>query len=231
MQFLGGGVLMGAWSLIHYIQSPIENVRTRNLRLTDISYTASILPVMVLAHYVPNFVSFSAWIHPETRHAANWIWQPFAVWVAILQFLLKKTVMPSTINVDEAKNPARDLPIIKYTVYSLCAISTATWWYTLYSAPFSPVALFVPDIAATRTGDEYIRLFMQFDQVFFTSACMLWLLYLFGDLKRAAMMDDTWGSIVGKGLVTLAAAGPGVAFGLGWWWREQLLVRWHKEKQ
>ena len=80
-----------------------------------------------------------------------------------------------------------------------------------------------------KTGDEFIRMFLQFDEIFSMSACLLWLLYLFGDLKGAGMMDDSWISIVGRGLVTLFAAGPGVTVGLGWWWREQLLAtEWHE---
>jgi hypothetical protein len=230
MQFFGIGVLMALWCMVHYIQSPIENFCARDLRLTDLSYTASVLPVILLTHYLPNFASFVTYLDPQTRHMANWIWQPFPVWTAILQFILKKTVMPDTVEEDRLKNPGRDLPTINYTMYSLCAISAATWWYTLYTAPFSPATLFVPNVAAMKTGDEYIRLFLQFDEIFSLGACMLWLLYLFGDLKRVGMMDDDWISIVGKGLVTLAAAGPGVTIGLGWLWRERLLAtKWHKD--
>jgi hypothetical protein len=229
MQFFGIGALMALWCMVHYIQTPIENFRTRDMRLTDLSYTASVLPVILLTHFIPNFLSFSEWLDPQYRHVANWIWQPFAVWTTILQFVLKKTVMPDTVKEDRTKNPGRDLPVIKYTIYSLCAISAMTWWYTLYNAPFSPAALFVPNVAAMKTGDESVRLFLQFDEIFSMSACLLWLLYLFGDLKRAGMMDDSWISIVGRGLVTLVAAGPGVTVGLGWWRREQLLAtEWHK---
>lgn len=230
MQFFGIGVLMALWCFVHYIQTPIENFRARDMRLTDLSYTATVLPVMLLTHYLPTFVSFSAWVDPQTRHAADWIWQPFAVWTTILQFALKKTVMPDTVQQDRIKNPCRDLPVIKYTIYSLCAISVSTWWYTLYTAPFSAATLFTPNPAAMKTHDEFIRLFLQFDEVFSMGACMLWLLYLFGDLKRAGMLEASWLSIVGRGLVTLVAAGPGVTFGLGWWWREQVLAtKWHKD--
>ncbi|KAH6633730.1 FAD binding domain protein [Boeremia exigua] len=230
MQFFGIGVLMALWCFVHYIQTPIENFRARDLRLTDLSYTASVLPVMLLTYYLPSLISFSAWVDPQIRHAADWIWQPFALWTAILQYLLKKTVMPDTIQQDRIKHPFRDLPVIKYTIYSLCAISVTTWWYTLYNAPFSFATLFIPNVAAMKTHDEFIRLFLQFDEVFSMGACLLWLLYLFGDLKRAGMVDHSWLSIVGRGVVTFAATGPGVTFGLGWWWREQLLAtKWHKD--
>ena len=230
MQFFGFGALAGLWLLVHYIQTPIENFRARDLRLTDLSYTASVLPVILLTHYVPNFLQLSAWVDPATRRTAAWIWQPFALWTTILQFVLKRTVMPDTVQEDKLKNPNRDLPVIKYTIYTLCAISTATWWYTLYSAPFSPMQLFVPDLVNVKTGDEYVRTFLQFDEIFGLGSCLLWLLYLFGDLKRAGMLDAGWVSIIGRGLATLVAAGPGVTVGLGWWWREQVLAtKWHKD--
>ena len=230
MQFFGVGVLMALWCMVHYVQTPIQNFRARDMRLTDLSYTASVLPVILLTHYIPNSLSFAEWLDPQYRHMANWLWQPFPVWTTILQFVLKKTVMPDTVKEDRIKNPDRDLPVIKYTIYSLCTISTATWWYTLYSAPFSPAQLFVPNISAAKTGDEFTRLFLQFDEIFCLGSCFLWLLYLFGDLRRAGMMENSWVSIVGRGLATTVVAGPGVAIGLGWWWREQLLAtKWHKD--
>jgi hypothetical protein len=230
MQFFGIGVLMALWCLVHYIQTPIENFRARDMRLTDLSYTASVLPVILLTYYVPHIASFATFIDPQTRHMADWIWQPFAIWTSILQFVLKKTIMPDTVEKDSIKNPDRDLPTINYTIYSLCGISAATWWYTLYTAPFSAATLFVPSFAATKTGDEFIRLFLQFDEIFSFGAFFLWLLYLFGDLKRAGMMADSWISVVGKGVATLVVAGPGVTAGLGWLWRERILAtKWHKD--
>ena len=221
---------MALWCLVHYIQTPVQSFCARDMRLTDLSYTASVLPVILLTYYIPHFVSFTASADPQTRQIAEWIWQPFAVWTTILQFLLKKAFMPNTVQEDRIRSPNRDLPVIHYTIYSLSAISMATWWYTLYNSPFSSSTLFIPNIAAMKTGDEYIRLFLQFDGIFSLGSCMLWLLYLFGDLKRAGMMDDSWSSIVGKGLVTLLVAGPGVTIGLGWLWRERLLAtKWHKD--
>ncbi len=217
---------MALWCLVHYIQSPVENFRARDMRLTDLSYTASVLPVMLLTFYLPHFTSFSAWIDPNTRHAADWIWQPFAIWTTVLQYLLRKTIMPDSVQEDRIKNSTRDLPIIKYTIHTVCTISASTWWYTLYSSHFSLATLFIP----VRTPDEFIRLFLQFDQVFSMGSCLLWLLYLFGDLKRAGMMANSWVDIIARGLITLAVVGPGATVGLGWWWREQLLAtKWHKD--
>jgi hypothetical protein len=230
MQFFGVGVVMAVYCFIHYIQSPVENFRARDLRLTDMSYTVSVLPAMIVAHYIPLYCSFLPSIDPQTRHMWNWIWQPFPVYVSILQFVLKKTVMPDTVREDRIDNPSRDLPTIRYTIGTLCAISTATWRYTLYAAPFSWATLFVPNIALDQTGDEYIRMFLQFDQIFAIGACFLWLMYLYSDMKRAGMMEDSWISIVLKGAASLVVMGPGATVGLGWLYRERLLAtKWHKD--
>lgn len=220
---------MGLYCFAHYIQTPIENFRARDMRLTDISYTATILPVIILAHYIPNTLAFSWYLDPLTRHKWEWIWQPFPVLVSVLQYVLKKTIMPDTVEKDKIDATERDLPTIKFTILSLCALSTAVWHYTLFFAPYSPLVLFMPNVAASQTGDEFIRLFLQFDQIFSASACFLWLLYLFGDMKNAGMLDASWLSIIGRGLATLVFAGPGVTVGLGWLWRENILAtKWHK---
>jgi hypothetical protein len=221
---------MALYCFVHYIQSPIENFRSRDLRLTDMSYTASVLPVLILAHYIPMFASYSTYLSPQTRHVFIWIWQPFPVYVSVAQYVLKKTIMPYTEQIDRVHHTERDLPTINLTVGSLCALSATMWWYTLYSSPFSWATLFVPNLAAGQSGDAYIRMFLQFDEIFAFAACFLWLLYLYGDMKKAGMMNDSWIGILVKGVVSLVAFGPGVTVGLAWLYREKLLAtKWHKD--
>lgn len=230
MQFMGAGVLMPVYCFLHYIQAPIENFRARDMRLTDMAYTSSILPVVLAAYYVPNFAMMVSFLDPQTRHTWNWIWQPFAVWASIMQLVLKKTIIPNTVKNDRIENPYRDLPTIRFTIGSLCAVSAATWWYTLYSAPVSWSMLFIPNIAAGQSGHDSVRLFMQFDQICSMGASFLWLLYLYGDLRKAGMIYDSWISILAKGTVTVFALGPGTTLGLGWLYREKILAtRWHKD--
>jgi hypothetical protein len=230
MQIFGVGMLMAFYCFVHYIQSPIESFRAKDLRLTDNSYTASVLPALILAHYVPYYASFFTFIDPNTRQIWNWIWQPFPIYISILQFVLKKTVLPDTVRKDRIENVNRDLPTISYTISTLCALSAMSWWYTLYNAPYSLAALFIPSLASGQSGDEHIRMFFQFNELFCMGACFLWLLYLYADMKRARMMDDTWLGILLKGTILLGALGPGVTVGLGWLHRERLLAtRYHKD--
>lgn len=60
-------------------------------------------------------------------------------------------------------------------------------------------------------------------------ACFLWLLYLFGDLKKAGMFNQSLLNVVAASAVTLVLGGPGVTVGLIWLWREHILAtKWHK---
>jgi hypothetical protein len=227
---MGIGVLMALYCFLHYVQTPIENFRARDMRLTSMTYTSTILPVMLATFYIPNFAMMASFLSPETRHTWNWMWQPFAVYTSILQFVLTKTIAPDTVEKDRLENPQRDLPTIRFTVRTLCAVSAATWWYTLYYAPVSWATLFIPNLAEGQSGHEYIRMFMHFDQLFSMGACFLWLMYLYGDLKTAGMMDDSGFSIILKGAILLVTTGPGVTVGLGWLHREKILAtRWHKD--
>ena len=164
MQFYGIGILMALYCFIHYVQAPIEGFRARDLRLTNMGYTASILPVLIVAHYIPNYMAFSSYVDPETRHKWEWIWQIFPVVVSVLQLVLKRTIMPDTEPTDRIDKVEADIPTIYFTILSLCGLSAGTWIYTFTKSPFSMITLFWPNIAATQTGDDYIRLFMQFDQ-------------------------------------------------------------------
>ncbi|KAH4112908.1 hypothetical protein HBI64_155590 [Parastagonospora nodorum] len=230
MQLIGMAVLLPIYFFIFYVQSPIENFRARDMRLTDMSYTASVLPAMILAHYVPSFSSTLNFIEPQTRHMWNWIWQLFPLYISILQFVLKKTVMPDTVHKDKLDQTERDIPTITYTIGSLCALASTVWWYTLYSAPYSLKTIFIPNLAPGQTGEEYIRMFLQVDELCVMAACFLWLLYLYGDLKKVDMMADSWISILLKGVASLVALGPGVTVGFGWLYRERLLAtKWHKD--
>ncbi|KAH8719235.1 FAD binding domain protein [Phaeosphaeriaceae sp. PMI808] len=230
MQFFGIGVLIALYCFIHYVQSPIGNFGAKDMRLTDMGYTASVLPVLAVAHYIPHFGSYLPSLNPQTRHMWNWIWQPFPVYVSILQFLLKKTVMPDTVQKDRFENVNRDMLTIHITVGSFCVLSSATWWYTFYEAPYSLATLFIPNLSDRKSGDDYIRMYMQFDEIFSMGALLLWLLYLYSDLRKAGMIKDTWTSIVLKGVISLFTLGPGVTVGVGWLYRERLLAtKWHKD--
>lgn len=181
---------------------------------------------MVLSYYIPHFLSH---LHPTltTRHDWDWIWQMFPVWVAIIQRVLAYTVMPDTVEHDRIYAPKRDLPTIRITIGACIALSTGVWLYTLSMSPYSPLTLFIPSLgtsAESMDWTEVIRNFVQYDHLFCFGGALLWLAYLFGDLKGAGMMTQSWIRIVSSAILTVAAMGPGAAVGLGWLWRESVLA-------
>jgi hypothetical protein len=149
MQFFGIGVLMAIYCFVHYIQSPIEKFRARDARLTDMGYTASVLPVLILTHYIPTYGSYLTSIDPRTRHMWNWIWQPFPIYISVSQFVLKKVIMPNTSQKDRRENGNRDLPTIHYTIGSLCALSAAAW--------YASILTFVKQSLISQGGTHYTR--------------------------------------------------------------------------
>ncbi len=223
-QFVGIGVVGPIYFALHYIASQIANFKALDLRLTNLAYTRTVLPVMIVSFYIPHYVSYLA---PDlaVRHAANWIWQLCPVWMSGLQMLLANTVMPSTIQHDRIYTPKRDLTAIRFTVGVCIVLSGAVWLYTVIMSPFSMKVLLFPGLELSRINwIECARGVLQFDYLFCWASALLWLGYLFADMKHAGMVQQSWGTILGAAALTTFGLGPGVAVGLGWLWRENVLV-------
>jgi hypothetical protein len=54
---------------MHYTCSQIANFKASDMRLTGLSYTRSVLPAMIVPHFLSHF-------HPSlaVRHNWNWNW-------------------------------------------------------------------------------------------------------------------------------------------------------------
>jgi hypothetical protein len=74
-----------------------------------------------------------------------------------------------------------------------------------------------------------MRELLRWDEIFAFGSHLVWLGYLFWDLAVAGMLREGWLRVVGLGVVSLLAFGPGATIGMGWLWREQILAtRRHK---
>ena len=136
---LGGiGVVGQFYYFMHYI----SNFKASDMRLTDLSYTRSVLPARIVSYYVPHFQSF---FHPSmaVRHDRNWIWQMLPLWVTLAQQVLKRTVMQNTVEHDCTHNPARDPSTIRFSIGACMAFSAGVWLYTLTMSPYSPITTFI----------------------------------------------------------------------------------------
>ena len=194
------------------------------MRLTDLSYTRSVLPTMIFSYYIPQFLSLS---HPSmtTRYVWNWVWQMFPVWATLIQQVFKRTILPDSVEHDRLHNPKRDLATIRLTIGASVTLSALVWLYTITKSPYSPLTLFVPGVASAKDDwMDIVRNFIQYDHLFCFGGAFLWLGYLFHDLKRAGMVRQSWIRIITEAVLTTVALGPGAAVGLGWLWREDVLA-------
>ncbi|OCK81047.1 hypothetical protein K432DRAFT_425251 [Lepidopterella palustris CBS 459.81] len=223
-QLIGVGVVGPVYFFLHYVTSQIFNFEDPDQRLTNLAYTRTVFPVMVLSFYIPHFMSH---FHPSfaARHDWDWIWQMFPVWCALIQWILAYTVMPNTAQNGRMNEPKRDLQIIRFTIGPSIILSAVTWLGVLTMSPFSVRTIFLPHFTAPQHGwMDIVRNFGQYDHLFCMGSAMLWLLYLFGDLKRAGMVQRSWMSILVAAAAATAVMGPGAAVGLGWFWRENVLA-------
>lgn len=226
--FFGIGAVMPFYYFLHYITTPIANHKAADMRLTDLSHTRSILPVMALGYYTPYFLSYFA---PDlaSRHAAMWVWHLFPLWVAIGQWLLARTVMPSTIQYDRLHNVTRDLWPIRMTVGTLAVLSGVVYHSTIFSTPFSLGTIILPSGDGLNTFVGAIRELLKYDQLFFAGSSVLWIIYLFSDLKKAGMVQQNWFDILCVLITVTLLFGSGAATAVGWLWREEVLAtRRHK---
>lgn len=162
---------------------------------------------------------------PELRMKWNFVWQMFPVWVMLIQRVLKWTgIVPDTIKRDRIDNPWRDLPWLRVTILLPAILSAVVWIYTLRNAPVSLAEIFVPVWPVPTEMVANLRNFVQFDHLFCFGSTFLWLALLIHDLKVAGMTKTSWFSIVLTAVGVTAVAGPAVAVGLGFLWREQILA-------
>ncbi|ERF70332.1 hypothetical protein EPUS_07597 [Endocarpon pusillum Z07020] len=227
----GIGVFFPLYYYLFYVLSPIATFAALDKRLTDRAFTLGVLPVLALSYYTPLFVAYCA-SSLELRYRALWMWHLFPVWTVVGQHVLAWTVMPKTIVTDRMQNPKRDLWAIRITIGSLTALSAAVWLSTLYQAlrfGFSLSALFFPnDDIHTYLGG--VRNMLVWDQLCFSLSSLLWMLYLFSDLKRAGMVRRSWSFVLGVLIGASVFGGTGAAVGVAWLWREEVLAsRRHKD--
>lgn len=229
-QLCGIGRVIPIYFYLHYVFSPIESFRSTDMRLTRVSYTRSILPILLLGYYIPTFAQLF-WPTMEGRQSWNWVWQMFPVWMSAGTWALSKLAFTDTMAQDRLVDAKRDLPIIKYTVYTTVGISMLVWWYVCASSPFPLTQLFVPRSLPGESSnlEDFTRHFLKWDQAFMFANSALWMAYLFWDMKAAGMVKESWITIAMYAAATTLACGPGAALGLGWLWREDVITnRRHK---
>ena len=138
------------------------------MRLTDLSYTNTVLPMVLATHY---FTFIDAHLSPALFHRqlADYSWELFPVWACIAQYILARFMLsPSSV-----KHDRFHIPAIRRTILALCAISTAVWQYTIWCSGKSLLDIILPVLHVSKDGLSFEAAFAEFlnlDQVFLRSA-------------------------------------------------------------
>ena len=218
------GVVAPLYYFLHYVLSPIEKFSSTDHRLTRLNYSIAVLPAVLGAFFLPLCGAF-LWPNLVERQSWLFIWQLYPTFLSIYLFTISK-LFPETVDVDKYDAPKRDLPIIRLYMGLSIVLVSSVWIWSWATGPYSMMTIYWPTAIPKTTTNfvDFIRDFLRYDQVFAFGPGLLWLLYLFGDLKHAGMMTAGWARILLSGLVTIVVLGPGATLGIGWLWREQILA-------
>ncbi|KAL2132247.1 hypothetical protein VTI74DRAFT_4042 [Chaetomium olivicolor] len=230
-QVLGLGLVSPFYCLLHYVLSPIEKFRSLDLRLTNTRYSYASLPAVLLTFLLPFYLSVHWPGALATRQQFLYMWQLYPVWMSIALWAGSK-MRRDTMTEDKLCRTEADIRVMRWYVGGASVLGAVVWWWAAWFGEGGVKAVFVPGGLPRRFGTltEFTGDFLRWDEVFSFAAHLLWLGYLFWDLRVAGMLREGWLSVVMMGLVSLVVVGPGATVGLGWLWREHILAtRRHKD--
>jgi len=63
-----------------------------------------------------------------------------------------------------------------------------------------------------------------------SGSALMWMIYLFAELKNADYVQQSWVFLLSIGSLTTLCFGPGATLAAGWYWREEILKRGGRAK-
>ncbi|CRK32828.1 hypothetical protein BN1708_005929 [Verticillium longisporum] len=208
--------VMGVYCFAHYVQSPIENFRAKDMRLTNRAYSGTVLVTLLVAYYVPLVTAIMPVFSITTRLTWGYIFQYFPFSISILQNGLKHLFLEDVMDEDKIWAPNGDLSLIGLTIFTFALFAFAARLLALIDTLTSQVLSQSSDmVLMTELGGwaQPIRLF-EIHAIF--AVLLVWLLYLFSDLKRAEIVRWSWPTLLVCIATALCLFGPGVTVGMGW---------------
>ncbi|KAL8904281.1 MAG: hypothetical protein Q9207_003377 [Kuettlingeria erythrocarpa] len=230
MQNAAFAVVMPLYCAIHLATSPTVWSRKQSdffvdpLRLKCIPYSMAfgfVLPAALMALPAPSIVSY------ERKQVFMAIWQAFPIWVGILEeliALLWGSLSGDTV-VERTRNRTIDSMRNVYGILLCFALVTrvSAWTISVSSVLFpgifaptvvdllSPSSVFRPLAATPSVKMPSIAAgglqFLQYDEMVGSAACVLWSAALYLSVAKRKSVDG-WVSMVVKGVVLEALAGP-----------------------
>lgn len=217
-------MIFALYYFVHWVLTPIDSFKSTDMRLTQINYTRTILPSLLMVYYLPLIQSY---LLPEMGQRQTWlqIWQWFPVTHALSQYILSK-FWKDTSTQDKVDAPKRDVATIRYTIAIPALISSIVWLRTLLVAPTSLLQILLPQQLPTFLSDLLTSPadVLQWDYLLAVASAYLWLLYFAWDAKVAGMITHSWVTLLAAMAGMTVALGPGCALGAGFLYREYIIT-------
>jgi hypothetical protein len=189
----------------------------------------AVLPTVAFGFLIPTYAMY-LWPDLEARQSWLFVWQLFPIFMALIMFVFSY-ISPDTVASDKIRAPKRDLPLIRLIVGSTSFLAAVVWLWAWAAGPYSFVDVFIPQMLPMASPDLKTSTanFLRFDEIFVFGPQLVWLAYLFWDIKHAGMLSAGWLRLILYAVAGVFALGPGATLGLGWLWREHLIAnRRHK---
>jgi hypothetical protein len=203
-------------------------MRSPKMRKMNPQFARKIFLTLALFSYLPVLLMFLG-PSPSIRHLWAWVWQMFPPLVSVGQWIRTRMyVEESTLSdQDQGKISEHDSSIIRSTILAFATISAGVWIYMLLNSPYSLTTKFIPQNLSVINSNfvATMRRHFQISHLSALGSSLMWLVYLFADLKNADLVQQRWTFLLSTGTLITLCLGPGCTLAAGWYWREEILRR------
>jgi hypothetical protein len=196
----GPGVIAPWYFFSHYLFSTVEKFAAADMRLTNIAYTRTILPLLLLVLGAALTLDLPSYAILEDGRPWHWdgLWILLPpVGISAVQWLLVKTgVSKITMHSDSMSNQTRDLPYTRWCIYTLSTICGITWLHNILQILLFQTS--TPSLSSFAllllNGHQYTILgnSPQWSRLGLLLSSIVWLTLLISDMKRAGMIEKRW---------------------------------------
>ncbi|KAF7195175.1 FAD-dependent monooxygenase BOA8 [Pseudocercospora fuligena] len=206
--YLGYDIVGALYLSLLYIYSPVEKFRASDNRLTKMSYTVTVAPLMFAFSILPKCLIFGSHFVQQ----AWWVLQRMPYLTGAAQLLLAHSAIPDTQQFDRLWAVRKDVPWIRATIGLLIAKSILSRTYLLA-------------IAWLASGLEGVFALLR-SELGYAASVTCWLILVNKDFREAGMQKSRWSRSRGIPLCAGVSAllGPDALLGAGWLWREEVIL-------
>jgi uncharacterized membrane protein len=210
------------WFYLSYVQSPVETYAAADRRLLRMNSVRALLPSFLITY----LCLFSGLLFSRTGTAyQGWFSAPmaFPMFLFAVHWILKQYVCEDTTNSDARHNVKSDLPFIRRAIHLVSIASLLAFRYSWAAQSGQGV------LPLSRLIDfsAWVRLLASLENLPLYAGACLWLVFLYGDLKDARMVDKSWLLLLTFLATGAIVIGPGATLVLAWMYREDILATKH----